>query len=90
MQPLRPLLELAGRLGAAEHQDAEHGDLVAGEAELRVEELAVLRGAAPGAAREPRPAPPREALQRVMDLALVVRRRPDRGSSSDCTRGGAR
>ena len=72
MQPLRPLLELTWRLGAAEHQDAEHGDLVGREADLRVEQLAVLRGPAPGAARQPGPPPSREALERVVDLALVV------------------
>ncbi len=72
MQTPGSLVELARRLRAAEHQHAQNGDLVGGEAERIVEELPVLRGSAPCAAREPRPPPAREALQCIVDLVLVV------------------
>ena len=73
MEPGRPLVELAGRLRSAQHEDAEHGYLVVAEPERVVEELSVLRRAAPRAARESRPAAAREPLERVVDLVLVVR-----------------
>ena len=72
VEPLRPLLELAGRLRATEHQDAEHCGRVPLEPELLVEELPVLRRPAPGPARDACPAASGEALQGVVDLPLVV------------------
>ena len=39
MEPPGALVQLAGRLRPAQHEDAQHGDLVAGEAERLVEEL---------------------------------------------------
>ena len=72
MQPLRALVELAGRLGAAEHEHAENRRLVGRKPDGLVEELPVLRRPASGAAREPRPATPRQSLERLVDLALLV------------------
>jgi len=72
VEPLRPLLQLARGLGTAQHQDAEDGGLAGSEAELLVEQLPVLRSPAPRPARDTRPAPPRESLEGVVDLALVV------------------
>ena len=72
VQPRRALVQLAGRLRAAEHQDAEHRDLVVREPERLVEELAILGSAAAGPAREARPAAPGESLQGLVDLPLVV------------------
>ena len=72
MEPSRALVQLAGRLRPAQHEDTQDGDLVVREAERLVEQLPVLRRAAPCPARETRPAPAGEALERFMDLALVV------------------
>ncbi len=72
VQPVRALVELARRLGAAQHEHAQNGRLVGLEAERFVEELPVLGRAAPGPAREARPAAAGEPLQSIVDLALVV------------------
>src|SRR5438128_2514320 len=72
VQPLRPLLELARRLRAPQHQHAEEPRVVVAEPERLVEEMAVLDGAAPRAAREPHPALAREPLERPADRRLVV------------------
>ena len=42
MQPVGALLQLTRRLRAAEHEDAEDGDLVAGEPERLLDELTVF------------------------------------------------
>ena len=68
----RSLLELARGLRSPEHQDREHRDLLAGETDRLVEQVPVLRGAAAGAARESRPAPSREPLERRSNRRLVV------------------
>src|SRR5262245_12021648 len=72
VEALGPLLELAGRLRAAEHEDAQDRGGAGLEPELLVEQLPVLRGATPRAARNARPAPAGEALERLVDLPLVV------------------
>ena len=72
MQPVGALLQLAGRLRAAQHQHAEHRDLVVGEPERLLHELPVLHRAAALARREPRPLLAPEPLQRVADRLLVV------------------
>ena len=71
-QPPRSLVQLPGGLRPAQQEDAEHRDLVVGEAQRLVEELPVLRGAAPCTARQARPAAPRETLERLVDLRLGV------------------
>jgi Swiss Army Knife protein, DSP-PTPase phosphatase domain len=73
MEPPGALVQLAGRLGPAQHEDAQHGDLVVGEADRLVEELAILGSAAPGTAGEACPAAPGEPLERLVDLPFVVR-----------------
>ncbi len=72
MQAVGALLELARRLRAAEHEHAEDGDLVVGEPERVLHELAVLDAAAALTRREPRPLLAPEALQRLADRLLVV------------------
>jgi Swiss Army Knife protein, DSP-PTPase phosphatase domain len=72
VQPRRPLVQLPGSLRPSQHEDAQHRDLVVGEVERLVEELPVLRRAAPRTARETRPAAPRETLERLVDLRLGV------------------
>ena len=56
VQPLRPLLQLAGGLWAAQHQHCQDGELSARDADRLVEEVAVLRRTAACTAREPDPA----------------------------------
>jgi predicted protein tyrosine phosphatase len=73
MKPLGALLQLADRLRAPQHEDAQERRLAVREPERLVEELTVLRSAAAGAARNARPAPAREPLECLVDLALVVR-----------------
>ena len=59
----------------------------AGESRERlVEQVPVLDRAAAGAAREPRPAPPREPVERRAGSSSRPTRRPGRGSSTGCTR----
>ena len=72
MQALGALLELARGLRAAEHEHAQHRELVLGQTERLVEQVAVLGRAAARSAGQARPAPPREAVQRVADDRLVV------------------
>ena len=72
MQPIRPLLQLARRLRAAQHEHAEDRDLVVPEPERLLHELAILDGAASLAGGEPRPLLAPEPLQRVADRLLVV------------------
>lgn len=72
VQPRCALVQLARRLRPAQHQHAEHGDLVVGEAERLVEELSILRCPAPGAACKPRPAATCEPLECLVDLAFAV------------------
>ena len=72
MQAVGALLQLAGRLRAAEHEHAEHRDLVVREPERVLHELPVLDGAAALARGEPRPLLAPEPLQRVADRLLVV------------------
>ena len=72
VQAAGALVELPRRLRASKHEHTEYGDLVAAEPECLVEELPVLRGTAPGPARETRPAATSETLERLMDLSLVV------------------
>ena len=72
LQALRALLELAGRLRAAQHQHREHGELVGAEAQRLVEQVPELVRAAGVAARQPREAPLGEAVQGLADDRLVV------------------
>ncbi len=59
-----------GRLRPAQHQHGEQGLLVARQAGLLVEQVAVLGRAAGGG--QPGPAPAAEAVQRAADRLLVV------------------
>jgi len=72
MQALRSLPQFAGCLGASQHQDGEHRDLGAVQRQSLVEEMAVFRCAAAGAARKACPAAADEARDRVADRVLVV------------------
>jgi hypothetical protein len=72
IEPLDPLLELARRLGAAEHEHGEQRDLRRDAAERVVEQMAELGGTATRPAREPHPAAPGEAVERRPDLRHVV------------------
>ena len=72
IEPLDPLLQLPGRLRAAEHEHGEQRDLRGNPAERVVEQVAVLGDPAAGAAREPHPAAAREAVERPADLGVVV------------------
>jgi hypothetical protein len=72
VQPGRSLLQLAGRLRPAQHQHAEHGDLFLRHAERLVEQVPELDRSAGRSAREPRPSPARESVQRGADRRLVV------------------
>ena len=90
LHALGALLELAGRLRAAQQQHREHRELLLVEPERLVEQVAELVRAARVAARQPREAALAELVQRLADRRLVVVRRPGRGSSSGCTRAAAR
>ena len=72
VQTLGALAQLARRLGSAQHQHGEHGELGPAERQRLVEQMAVLRGAAAGTAREPRPAATNEPGDGVADRVLVV------------------
>src|SRR4029078_12043816 len=72
VQPPRPLVQLPGRLRPAQHEDAENRDLGAPEPDRLVDALRILRRPASRAPREAGPAAAGEALQRPVDLALVV------------------
>ena len=71
VQPVGALPQLGRRLRAAQHQQREHGDLRVVERERAVEQVAVLRRARPGPAREPHPAAPRQPVERRTDLRLL-------------------
>ena len=72
MHALGALLELAGRLRAAQQQHAQDGLLIDRDPERLVDEMAVLRRAAAAAARVADPAPAAELLQRGAQRRLVV------------------
>jgi hypothetical protein len=72
VQAVAALLQLAGRLRAAQHEHREQGDLGVGEADGVVQQVPVLRGAAPGPAREPNPAATAELVESGADRRLVV------------------
>src|SRR5262249_24974933 len=72
MQSIGALLQLAGCLGASEHEHGEQRDLWSGEGGRLVEEVPVLDGAAPRAAREAGPPTPRQALETAANRRLVV------------------
>src|SRR5205807_4317494 len=72
VQPVAALLELADRLRSAQHQHPEQRKLFHRERERLVEEMAVLERAAAGTTGEPGPAAVREAVERSLDLALLV------------------
>ena len=73
VQPLAALLELADRLRPAEHEHAEQRDLRLRQPERLVEELPVFQRTTARPARKARPATIRHALERCLDLALLVR-----------------
>ena len=90
VQALGALLELARRLRAAEHEHAQHRELVLGQPERLVEQVAVLGRAAarvrwPGA---PSAAATAGAARRGRSPRRT--RRPDRGWSPGCTPGAGR
>ena len=70
VHPVAPLLELAGRLWAAEHQDGHDRLLAIVHRQRFGQEMAVL--GRPAAAGQPRQAAPLEAVHRVADRFLVV------------------
>ena len=72
MQPLRALLQLAGRLRPAQHQHREDRDLLVRDAHRLVEEVPELRGAASRPARQPQPALAVQPLERLADRRVVV------------------
>ena len=64
VQALRPALELAGRLRAAEHEHGQDPELGVRHRERLVQQVPVLHDPAARAAREPREALPREPCER--------------------------
>lgn len=72
MQTLAPLLRLARCLWSSQHQNGEQRELGRRDADHLIEQVPVLRRAASDAARQPRPAFPREPLESRADGLLVV------------------
>jgi hypothetical protein len=72
VEPLNPLLQLARRLRAAEHQHREQRQLRRHPSERVVEQVPVLRDAAARTARQPDPAAAGEPLERGADRRFVV------------------